>query len=67
MVFELTNTQQASQDFIQPELTNFSVSIELKFSAALTHNVKKFIIGEKASTIHIDSARKVLKNHILTN
>ena len=67
MVFDLTSTQQASHDFIHPELTNCSVSIELKFSAALAHNVEIFIIGEKASTIYIDQARKVSKNHILTN
>ena len=45
MVFDLTSTQQASHDFIHPELTNCSVSIELKFSAALAHNVEIFIIG----------------------
>ena len=67
MVFDLTSTQQASHDFIHPELRNCSVSIELKFSAALAYNVEIFLIGEKASTIYIDSARKVSKNHILTN
>ena len=65
MVFDLTSTQQASHDFIHPELTNCSISIELKFSAALPSNIEIFIIGEKASTI--DSARRVSKNHILTN
>ena len=39
MVFDLTSTQQASYDFIHPELTICSVSIELMFSAALAHNV----------------------------
>ena len=67
MVFDLTSTQQASLDFIHPELTNCSVSIELKFSAALAHNVEVFIFGEETSTIYIDSARRVSKNHILTD
>ena len=67
MVFDLTSTQQASPEFIHPKVTNCSVSIEPKFSAALAHNVEIFIIGAKASTIYIDSARKVSKNHILTN
>ena len=67
MVFDLTSTQQASHDFIHPELTNCSISIELKSSVALPSNIEIFIIGEKASTIFIDSARKVSKNHILTN
>ena len=66
-VFDLTSTQQTSHDFIHPELTKCSVSIEPKFSPALAHNVEIFIIGEKASTIYIDSARKVSKNHISTN
>ena len=35
MVFDLTSTQQASHDFIHPELTNCSIIVELKFSAAL--------------------------------
>ena len=67
MVFDLTSTQQASHDFIHPELTNCSISIELKFSAALPTNIEIFIIGEKASTIFVDTARRVSKNHILTN
>ena len=67
MVFDLTSTQQASHDFIHPELTNCSISIELKFSVALPSNIEIFIIGEKVSTVFIDSARKVSKNHILTN
>ena len=67
MVFELTSTQQASHDFIHPELTNCSISIELKFSAALPNNIEIFIIGEKARTISVDSARRFSKNHTSTN
>ena len=66
MVFDHTSTQQASHDFIHPEVTNCTISIELKFSAALPSNIEIFFIGEKGSTIFIDSARKVSKNHILT-
>ena len=40
MVFYLTSTQQASHNFIHPELTNCSISIELKFSAALPNNIE---------------------------
>ena len=47
MVFDLTSTQQASHDFVDPELTNCSISIELNFSAALPINIEVFIIGEK--------------------
>ena len=67
MVFDLTSTRLASHHFLHLELTNFSVLNELMFSATLAHNVETFIIGEKASTIYIDSAQKFSKNHILTN
>ena len=66
-MFDLTGTQQALHDFIHRELTNCSISIELKFSAALPSKIEIFITGEKASTIFIDSARNVSKNYILTN
>ena len=67
MVFDLTSTQQASHDFIHPELTNGAISIELKFSAALPSNIKNFMIGEKTSTVFVDSAQRISKNQILTN
>ena len=67
LVFNLTSTQQASHDFIHPELTNCSISIELKILAPLPNNIEIFNIGEKANTIFVDSARRVSKNHILAN
>ena len=67
MVFDLTSTQQLSHDFVHPELTNCSISIELKFLAALPNNIAIFIIGEKASTSFVDSASWVSKNHNVTN
>ena len=50
MVLDLTSTQEANHDFIHPELTNSSLSVELKFDAALAHNVEFFFLGEKALT-----------------
>ena len=47
LVFDLTSTQEATHDFIHPELTNSSLSVELKFDAALVHNVEIFLLGEK--------------------
>ena len=61
IVFDLTSTRQASLDFILLDLTNCSVSIELKFSAVLPSNTEIFILGEKASTLFIDSAIKFRK------
>ena len=51
MVFDLTSTQEATHNFIHPELTNSSFSVDLKFDAVLAHNVEIFFLGEKASTI----------------
>ena len=62
MVFDLTSTQEATHDFIHPELTNSSLSVELKFGAALPNNIEILFLGEKCSTVYIDSARNVSKN-----
>ena len=62
MVFDLTSTQEANHNFIHPELTNSSLSVQLKFDAALAHNVEILFLGEKASTIYIDAARNASKN-----
>ena len=67
MVFDLTSTQQASHDFIHPELTNASIAVELKFTNPLPDNIEIFIVGEKASTIYIDSDRKISKNMPITS
>ena len=64
MVFDLTSTQEATHDFIHPELTNSTITIELKFEKPLTDNVEIICLGEKSSTIYIDSVRKVSKNGI---
>ena len=58
MVFDLTSTQQASHDFLHwtDKLFNF---YELKLSVALPNINEIFITGEKASSIFVDSARRV--------
>ena len=56
--FDLTSTQQASNDFPYPELTNAAVSLEFKFSAALPAKTGVFFLGEKASPIYIDFNKK---------
>ena len=62
MLFDLTSTQEATLDFVHPELTNSSLSVELKFGAALPNNIEILFLGEKCSTVYIDSARNVSKN-----
>ena len=42
MVFDLTSSQEATHDLIHPELTNSSLSVELKFDSALAHNIEFF-------------------------
>ena len=66
LVFNLTSTEQASHDFFYPDLTNAAVSVELKFSTALPGNIKVFLLGEKASTLCIDSNRKCPKTLFCT-
>lgn len=67
MVFDLTSTQEASHDFLHPELTNASISLELKFGSALTDNIEILLLGEKTSTIYINSDRNVSKNTLLAS
>ena len=62
MVFDLTSTQEATHDFIHPELTNSSITVELKFQKDLGSNIEVICLGEKLSTVYIDSARNVSKN-----
>ena len=64
MAFDLTSTQEAAHDFIHLESTNSSLSVELKFGAALANNIAMLFLGEKCSTVYIDSARKVSKNSL---
>ena len=64
MVFDLTSTQEATHDFIHPESTNSSLSVELKFGAALANNIAMLFLGEKRSKVYIDSSRKVSKNSL---
>ncbi|XP_075250834.1 uncharacterized protein F54H12.2-like [Convolutriloba macropyga] len=66
MAFDLTSTQEASHDFIHPELTNCSISVDLTFSRALADNVEILLLGERNSTFYITSDRKVTKNALVT-
>ena len=61
MVFELTSTQEVTHDFIHHELTNSSLSVEMKFDTDLPKNIEFFFLGEELSTVYIDSARNVSK------
>ena len=66
MAFDLTSTQEASHEFIHPELTNCSISVELTFATDLTNNVEILFLGEKSSAFYVNSDRKVTKNTLIT-
>ena len=66
MVFDLTSTQEASHDFIHPELTNGSVSVELTFARALADKIEILFLGERSPTFFVTSDRKVTKNTLVT-
>ena len=66
MAFDITSTQEASHDFIYPELTICSISLDLTFSRALADNVEILLLGERNSTLYITSDRKVTKNSLIT-
>ena len=65
MAFDLTSTQEASHDFIHPELTNCTISVELKLDATLGENVELLFMGERASTVYVRSDRKIAKNTLM--
>ena len=61
LAFGLTSTQEASHDFMHPELTNCSISVQLTFDGALAANVEFFFLGDKSSTFYVNSKRMVTK------
>ena len=66
LAFDLTSTQEDSHDFIHPELTNWSISIQLTFDGALAANVEILFLGERSLTFYFNSDCKVTKNSIIT-
>ena len=59
------STQEASHDFIHPELTNCSFSVELTFGTPLADNVETVFLEERISTFYVNSERKVTKNSVI--
>ena len=66
MAFDLTSTQEALHDFIHPELTNCTISVELKFDDLLAGNNELRFMGERASTVYVRSDRKIAKKTLMT-
>ena len=65
MAFELTSTQEASYDFFHPEMTNCTISVELKFDAPLGEIVEFLFLGERTSRVYVRSDRKTAKNDLM--
>ena len=66
MAFDLTSNHEDSHGFIHPELTNCTISVELKFDASLTGNIELLFMGERASTLYVRSDRKIAKKTLMT-
>ena len=64
LAFDLTSTQESSQDFIHPEQTNCSISVQLIFDGSLAANIEILFLGEKSLTFFVKSELKVTKNSI---
>ena len=67
LAFDLTSTQEASYEYIHPELTNGAINLQLEFEAGVPENLSLFLIGERFSTVYIDSARRVSLNNFFHN
>lgn len=65
IVFDLTSTQEASQEYIHPELTNTSLSLDLTFGRQIAAAIEVFLLGEKTSTIYINKSRNISKNALM--
>ena len=62
MVFDMTSTQQASHDYLYPELTIASISVELRFTAGLLANTETFFLGrdhQLSTSIRRKKSRKI--------
>ena len=66
MAFDLTSTQEASHGFVHPELTNCTISVELKFDAPPGEDVELLFMGERALTVYVRSDRKIAKNTLMS-
>ena len=53
MCFDLTSTWQTAHDFLHPELTNCSVSLDTQVSNALIANMEIFVSGIHSSNVFI--------------
>ena len=61
LAFDITSTQEASHDFIDSELENCLISVQLTFDGALAAYVEILFLGERSSTFYVNSERKVTK------
>ena len=52
---------------LNPHLSSGSISISLSFSTQLTDSIELFFLGEKTSTLNVDSSPKVLKIFLLSS
>ena len=66
MAFDLTSNHEASHEFVHPELTNYTISVGLKFGAALGSNIDLLLLEERALTFYVRFDRKTARNTLMT-
>ena len=62
--FDLASTQEACHDFINPEYSYCSISVQITFEGALATNVENFFQSKRSSTFYVNSERKLTKNQL---
>ena len=62
LVFDLTSTREADSEVYFPDLVGEPLRLELYFEKALEHTVEILLLGEKLSTLLIDSDGHILKD-----
>ena len=65
LAFDLTSTQEASHDFIHPELTICSISVDLTFGTPLGDNVEILFLWERSSTFMLTLNETLQKTRLL--
>ena len=64
LVLDAPSTQEASHDYLYPELTDGFISVSLRFSPQLTNSEEVFCLCERSTTVLFDSL-KVCENSFL--
>ena len=62
LVFNLTSMQEATENFLHPELVGEPLRLELNFTLPLEHVTELIVLGERMSSVAVDKFGVVGKN-----